>query len=214
MIDASRTARRIESDLRQAGTPERAEGEKRYLKSDLTFLGVRLPEIRAAARAVAKTGDLDRDGLVDLATELWRKPVFERRMAAVILLERHGEVLGPGDLPVIEAFLRDSKTWALVDPLAVNVVGDMVLRHRIKQKLDRWARDPDFWARRASLLAELQPLKHGAPFARSPRAPTGCSMRRSSSSERRSAGCSGRPRRSARTRSTDGSNRARTERRA
>jgi 3-methyladenine DNA glycosylase AlkD len=34
----------------------------------------------------------------------------------------------------------------------------------VRRTLDRWARDDDFWVRRASLLAELAPLKHGAPF--------------------------------------------------
>jgi 3-methyladenine DNA glycosylase AlkD len=40
----------------------------------------------------------------------------------------------------------------------------MGLRLRLRRTLDRWARDGDFWVRRSSLLAELKPLKHGAPF--------------------------------------------------
>jgi len=161
---AASIARGIETELRRAGTRERAEGEKRYLKSDLAFLGARLPDIRAAVRAATKSVDLDRDDLVDLVTELWRKPVFERRMAAVLLLELHVDVLRGSDLPVVESLIRASETWALVDPLAVNVVGALNGRHPIKRKLDGWARDPDFWVRRSSLLAELKPLKGGAPF--------------------------------------------------
>jgi hypothetical protein len=34
----------------------------------------------------------------------------------------------------------------------------------IRRPLDRWARDDGFWVRRSSLLAELTPLKNGAPF--------------------------------------------------
>jgi Predicted DNA alkylation repair enzyme len=45
-----------------------------------------------------------------------------------------------------------------------DVVGEMGLHLRIRRTLDRWARDDDFWVRRSSLLAELAPLKHGAPF--------------------------------------------------
>jgi 3-methyladenine DNA glycosylase AlkD len=39
----------------------------------------------------------------------------------------------------------------------------------VEPVLDRWATDPDFWVRRASLLAELRSLKAGAdmrPFLR------------------------------------------------
>jgi 3-methyladenine DNA glycosylase AlkD len=164
VTDAAKTARTIERALRKAGTPERAAGEKRYLKSDLAFFGSTLGDMRRVAGATAKSGSFGHDGILALVEELWRKPVFERRMVAVILLELHASMLGPRDLPFIEQLIRGSKTWALVDGLAGDVVSEVAMRHRIKQRLDRWAKDEDFWIRRSSLLAELKPLKHGAPF--------------------------------------------------
>jgi hypothetical protein len=38
-FDSRRAAREIEEQLRAVGTPERAAGEKRYLKSELEHLG-------------------------------------------------------------------------------------------------------------------------------------------------------------------------------
>jgi len=38
-VQIRQTVAAIEDGLRAVGTPERAEGEKRYLKSDLEFLG-------------------------------------------------------------------------------------------------------------------------------------------------------------------------------
>lgn len=166
MVDVSTVARRIEAELRKVGTPERAAGEKRYLKSDLTFLGATLGDMRRLTKSIAKGERTGRAALISLVKELWRKPVFERRMVAVLLLELNAHDLGPRDLGVIEKLLRESKTWALVDGLAKNVVGDIALRHEIKRQLDRWARDDDFWIRRSSLLAELVPLKNGAAFGR------------------------------------------------
>jgi 3-methyladenine DNA glycosylase AlkD len=161
---AAETARRIEAELREAGTPARAAGEKRYLKSELDFLGSSLGDIRRVTKAIAKSAPLEQDGLVALVEELWSKPVFERRMAAVVLLELHAVELGSKDLSLIEGLIRESKTWALVDDLAGGVVGEIALHHRTKRMLDRWARDDDFWLRRSSLLAELKPLKRGHPF--------------------------------------------------
>ena len=62
-----------------------------------------------------------------MATELWAKPIFERRIAAVMLLERFARELGANDLPLIERLVRESRTWALVDAIADDVLGRIVL---------------------------------------------------------------------------------------
>jgi 3-methyladenine DNA glycosylase AlkD len=162
--DPARLARRIENELRRLGTAERAAGEKQYLKSDLRFLGATLADIRRVTRETSIRSQLDRDDALELVVELWRGPVFERRMGAALLLEVHAAQLRSADLPLIERLIRDSRTWALVDMLAGDVVGEMALGLRIGRTLDRWARDGDFWVRRSSLLAELKPLKEGAPL--------------------------------------------------
>jgi 3-methyladenine DNA glycosylase AlkD len=158
-------ARSIERELRAAGSSDRAVDEAKYLKSDLRFFGATLADIRRSAKAVATKGTLPHEDLVPLVESLWDKPVFELRMAATILLDLHVERLGPRDLDMLERFIRESKTWALVDVLSGDVAGKMNLEHSISRRLDRWARDDDFWVRRSSLLAELRPLKEGAAFA-------------------------------------------------
>ena len=130
----------------------------------MDFLGAKLADIRRVARQADRDAGLDRDGAVRLIEELWSAPTFERRMAATLILEFHGDDLRSEDLPLIERLIRESRTWALVDVLSGDVVGGMGSRLRIRRTLDRWARDHDFWVRRSSLLAELKPLKHGAPF--------------------------------------------------
>jgi 3-methyladenine DNA glycosylase AlkD len=174
MIDAAQIADRIEADLTRLGSPDRAASEKRYLKSDLNFLGATLGNIRRVTRqatrgTAAKSPSLDRANTLDLVEELWSWPLFERRMAAVLVLEWNATHLRADDVTVIERLIRESYTWAFVDALAANVVGELALRYRIRRVLDRWASDDDFWIRRSSLLAEMRPLKNGAsfePFAR------------------------------------------------
>jgi 3-methyladenine DNA glycosylase AlkD len=156
----------IEARLRAVGTPERAEGEKRYLKSSLDFLGVRVPDVRREVRAVARTID-SHDELVSLVEDLWSAPVHERRLAVALLLDNRADLLGPTDLPLIERLVRESKTWALVDVLAGNVLGQILLAHpEAADAMDRWATDDDFWIRRSALLSQGRPLKAGAPFDR------------------------------------------------
>ena len=158
----------LERDLRALGTPERAKGEKRYLKSDLDFLGVSVWGIRKVMKAFAEHHrDLPRDDVAALIEALWAKPVFERRMMAAMLLEEYVAVLEPSELELIERLIRESKTWALVDVLSGDVVGEIILRNpKVAARLDAWAKDDDFWVRRSALLAQLLPLKHGASFRR------------------------------------------------
>lgn len=64
-MDPDAVADQVEAQIRALGTPERAEGEKRYLKSDLDFLGASVSEIRRTVMALAAdVGTLDHEGLV------------------------------------------------------------------------------------------------------------------------------------------------------
>ena len=100
-VDVAKLARAIETELERTGSPERAAGEKRYLKSDMDFLGATLAEIREVARQAARGPGLDRDGALRLAEELWSAPTFERRMAAALILELHADDLRSEDLKLI-----------------------------------------------------------------------------------------------------------------
>jgi 3-methyladenine DNA glycosylase AlkD len=154
------SAQEIEAELRAAGTPERAEHERRYLKSELEHYGVTVFGIRCIALAARRPAD--RGELLTLVDALWARPVHECRRAAVELLERDVGLLEAGDLALIERLLRESRTWALVDDLAANVAGPLVERRpELESTLDRWAADDDFWIRRSALLANLLALRRG-----------------------------------------------------
>jgi 3-methyladenine DNA glycosylase AlkD len=158
-------AEHIEAELRALGTPARAAQEKSYLKSDLEHLGVTVPVLRKTVVAIVHAlPDFDRDDVVGLARALWKKPIHERRAAAVEVLELGKKLLRAEDIGLVEDLLRESRGWALVDNLAASVAGDLVERfpRRLASVLDAWSKDSDFWLRRSSLLALLLPLRRGA----------------------------------------------------
>jgi 3-methyladenine DNA glycosylase AlkD len=160
---AGHLAARIEAELRRLGNPERAEGAKRYLKSELVFLGADTRAVRETVRSALKgAASLDRRGLFALVDGLWARGVFDLRAVAVEALRARSALLGAKDLKLIERLLRDSHTWALVDFLAIQIAGPLVVRFpKLAAALDRWAGDRDFWVRRAALLALLLPLRRG-----------------------------------------------------
>jgi hypothetical protein len=54
VFDPEEAARALTGALRPLGTPGRAAQEKRYLKSDLEFYGVAMPDLRRAVKAAAR----------------------------------------------------------------------------------------------------------------------------------------------------------------
>jgi 3-methyladenine DNA glycosylase AlkD len=169
MQSSGRLATQLARELAKAGTRERAEKEKAYLKSELKHFGVPVPVIRSTVRAALRdAGALDREALLGAVETLWNEGVHELRVAAVELLHDRVGLIEPGDLPLIERLIREGGTWALVDELSVRVAGALVERApRLVRTLDGWAKDDDFWVRRAAMLTLLLPLRRGeGDFAR------------------------------------------------
>ena len=162
-MDLTRTLETLRRRLATKGTRDRAEGEKKYLKSDLTHLGVRVPDVRAiAGQWVREHEGLTRDELLGLVGLAWETDVFELRSVTIAILERRRDLLRAADMKALENLLRIARTWAHIDWLSTAVVGDVVARYRTARRvLDRWARDDDFWVRRAAMLALLPRLREG-----------------------------------------------------
>jgi 3-methyladenine DNA glycosylase AlkD len=160
---SEQAARALEAELRAAGDPSRAEAEQRYLKSQLRHWGLSAPQLHRITKGFAKAHpDLTRAELIDLIEALWAKPVHESRVSAVLLLDLYSKLLQRSDLRLVERLIRESKTWALVDFLAPTVAGSLIEANPgLEKTLDRWAVDPDFWVRRAAMLALLKPLRRG-----------------------------------------------------
>lgn len=147
------------ASLVNLGTHARAAQEKRYLKSDLEHLGATVPQVRKLTRALLDQASIDtHQRLLALATELWKRPVHELRSASIEALRARADLLRIEDLAFCEVRLRQAHTWALVDPLATDVVSPIVMRFQpdpdIDSALDRWIADADFWVRRAALLSQ------------------------------------------------------------
>jgi 3-methyladenine DNA glycosylase AlkD len=151
----------LHAQLAALGNPERAVQEKRYLKSELEFLGVGVPGVRKTAKAFVRTHELDHDQLLELTRALWKTEVYELRAISVAILELQHQQLTAADLPTLIALVREAKTWALVDWLATKVIGPLSDDAKARKHIDAWARDPDFWVRRTALLCHHDALLQG-----------------------------------------------------
>ncbi len=164
IFDPRAAADAIVAALRPLGDPERAAAQKRYLKSELDFIGIRLPDLRRVVVAAAREHrELGRADVIAWALALWDGPLWEQRCAAVELLRARVRDLIPDDLATVATLIRAAAGWALVDPLAGDVAGRIALAHpRGWRHVDLWAVD-DFWIRRSALLSLLPGIRAGQP---------------------------------------------------
>ncbi len=150
----------IDDRLQSEGDPYRADAERARLGSNLRFYGATMGAIRGTIRdTFTKFRGLEHDDITALASELWNVPVFERRRAAIVLLQSRVRELDNSDLTRLEGFVRSGRHPALVDPIANDVIAPLVAqltgtkRARADAALTRWAAEPDPWVRRAAGLA-------------------------------------------------------------
>jgi len=161
-MDVQRIVDEVDAAFQASGDPDRAAQMKAYLKSDLCFHGVVTAGIRSRVAGFLKAHEsLTRDDIVGVVRACWDRPVYELRSFAVGVLGRRRDLLGQDDVALMEDLLRRSHTWAFVDSLSGHV-GNLVETYpELTAVLDRWARDDDFWIRRAAMLALLPALRRG-----------------------------------------------------
>ncbi|MFT4230018.1 MAG: DNA alkylation repair protein [Microbacterium sp.] len=146
----------IRAGLRAAADPARAQGQQAYMKSEMPFLGVTVPDARRIARAAAK-GVTDAGVLRAAARTLWDEASHrEERYAAEALLATKPVDGHLAAVPLIEHMVRTGRWWDFTDELA----------HRVAALHDRhptdtaalargWSTDSDLWMRRLAILSQL-----------------------------------------------------------
>lgn len=156
MNAATALADAIRAALPPLADPERAPGQQAYMRSAMPFLGVRVPDVRRAAAALARPVR-DPDVLVAAASSLWEAATHREHRYAALALAGHRRLRGdPRLFDVAERWIREGAWWDITDDLA----------HRLGEQLDvdpdgaaarlrSWSRDEDLWIRRASIIAQL-----------------------------------------------------------
>ena len=156
----------FDHDLDGLGTAARATYDQQYHKSEFAHMGVPTPDLRKLVKGMYKEIGGRRATHADittLAAALWDTDIYERRLAAVFLLAQGVRQLTAADLQNLTLMLRDAPMWSLVDPISGDIAGKIALRDRegTAPTLDDWATDPDFWLRRAALLALIPGIREG-----------------------------------------------------
>lgn len=135
--------------LEAAADPAKAPAMQKYMKSDMPFLGVQRGPLTKALRPILRQ-DIPRAQALAASVTLWDQATYrEHRYAALAVLRR--QTLTSADEPLLRHLIVSGAWWDLVDETATKLVGPL------RESLDMraWARDPDLWIRRASIICQV-----------------------------------------------------------
>ena len=138
----------------------RAPQTQAYMKSEMPYLGVPLPRVRAIVRAeTAERPPRTASGLTATVRALWRPAVYrEERYAATELtgLSSVRRLQTLALLPLYQEMITTGAWWDHVDEVA-HRIGALLRAFptEMRPTILSWSRDPDRWLRRTSIICQL-----------------------------------------------------------
>jgi 3-methyladenine DNA glycosylase AlkD len=145
--------------LSEAADPEKAGPMAAYLKTDMPFYGVqtagRVP-IRREIKARFPPADPEEYRKAVLA--LWNLPHREEKYLAIGYARSFPAHIAPASLPLYRKMIVEGAWWDLVDGVASDLVGTVLLdaRSETTPTIEAWIDDPDLWLRRTAIICQLR----------------------------------------------------------
>jgi 3-methyladenine DNA glycosylase AlkD len=147
--------------LAAAGDPSRAPAMQAYMKSEMPYYGVRLPDVRRICRPIFAAHPVESDGAFDDTVEsLFVDATHREERYAAIELAKHRLYRAfqtPDRIPLYCRLIIAGAWWDTVDEIAANVIGPILIAHPadVRPTVLGWATDPNLWLRRTSIIAQL-----------------------------------------------------------
>lgn len=156
MVDQMRAA------LVAVADPAKAAPMQAYMKSPMPNLGVQKPARVAALRPVLRAHVLpDRRTWEDTVRLLWDDADYREERYAATDLARHRQYAAwateAHSFELFDHLITTGAWWDHADEVAIKLVGPLLRAHPepIAERIRRWARDPDRWRRRASVICQI-----------------------------------------------------------
>jgi 3-methyladenine DNA glycosylase AlkD len=152
---------RARRELAAAGDPGRAPAMQEYMKSDIPFYGVPLPDVRRICRPIFAAHPIESTRAFDDTVERLFVGATHReeRYAAVELAKQplYRTYQTPDRLPLYRRLVIAGSWWDTVDDIASNLIGPILVAHpaEVGPIVLGWATDQNLWLRRTAIIAQL-----------------------------------------------------------
>jgi len=159
-------ARAAREKLRAMADPVKATGAERYFKEPVKCYGVSSAEVRGLARELGKSVKAvwTVNDAVVLCDMLLRDKELEAKAVGFIILGRFKDSFGPSLFPRAKRWFAGNllDNWAGVDVFCSEVMSPFLLKYPAHvERIKSWARHPNRWVKRASLVSFVTPARRG-----------------------------------------------------
>ena len=151
----------VRAALTSTGDPERAAQQQAYMKSELPFVGLGAPALKALLKPLlAEHRFIDRALWEDAVRELWDDATHREEWYVAIAVARHRRArswLDVASLDLWRHLVTTGAWWDVVDEVATHLVGDVLAAQRedATPVVRVWATDEDLWLRRTAVICQL-----------------------------------------------------------
>jgi 3-methyladenine DNA glycosylase AlkD len=151
----------VRRELAVAGDPDRAPAMQEYMKSDMPYYGVRLPDVRRICRPIFAAHPIDSAGDFDATVEkLFVGATHREERYAAVELAKHSfyrSYQTPDRIPLYRRLIIAGGWWDAVDDIAGNLIGPILAAHstEVRPIVLGWATDQNLWLRRTAIIAQL-----------------------------------------------------------
>lgn len=147
----------IREELAKLGNREKADFNKRYLKSPYEFWGLKVPEIRNVAK---KYKNLEFHSALNLFDELWSSGNHEEMSLALFLLEFYLKSYSNYIWNFLLQRIEKAKSWDHIDELSAHILGVILAEDiRLMPDIKRLAESKNPWMRRAAIVSTYPLIK-------------------------------------------------------
>lgn len=159
MKKAKEIIKKLEQELLQVADQVRAKDQQRYMKSQMPYFGVSLPEVKKISNVIFKNfapenNEEYRDILLYLFEHAKQREIW---YAAMVYASKHKMFVLEENIDIYMKIVRITGWWDVIDLFAANVIGKVLFGHKdIHIFLKKWISDDDLWVRRTALLAQLK----------------------------------------------------------
>lgn len=141
--------------LQPLGDTERVPVIKNYMKSELEFLAIKVPVLRAALREPFSFSQRPADEVLATWSDIWlTSPCFEVMSAALMHYSRQKAKIAPEFWPTLARWSSRIENWAHSDELST--IYSYLLAQRpdeVYPQLQAWNTSDEQWLRRLSLIS-------------------------------------------------------------
>jgi 3-methyladenine DNA glycosylase AlkD len=153
---ATDVTRYLQTEFKKLADPVKAGPMAAYMKTEMPFYGIQKPDRVPVYKQLKKLyTPATRKEYESAVKALWALPHREEKYAAIDFARQHKTFVTSESLPLYETLIRQGAWWDFVDDIAINLVGDVLLKERVNTReiMDDWIDDDDMWIRRTALIA-------------------------------------------------------------